>query len=61
MYCAFKKSRVFQFLTFIVQIIGTQHSSRIALVLLYYNVWLVQKTRTTLSTNQIQSKKTIAS
>lgn len=38
MYCAFKKSRVFQFLTFIVQIIGTQHSSRIALVLLYYNV-----------------------
>ena len=57
MYCAFKKSRVFQFLTFIVQITGTQHSSRIALVLLYYNVWLVQKTRTTLSTNQIKNKK----
>ena len=32
---------------------------RIAVVLLYFALWLVQKTRDTLSTNQMQNQKTI--
>ena len=39
----------------VIFIVGFQEQSGISVVLVYYAAWLVQKTRVTFSTNQIQS------